>query len=172
VMSWMVPARHFLGLKHVITERHLENMNKIILATGMLVSYGYLMEHFIAWYSGNEFEWFVFYNRATGPYRGVYYLMLFCNVLTPQIFWFKWARTSIPVMFVASILVNIGMWCERFVIIVTSLDITLFLGTIGFFSTCFLLFLKFIPAVAVSEVKELNEELHHPTAPVTVVTGA
>src|SRR6516164_7142229 len=189
VMSWMVPARHFLGLKHVITMRHLENMNKIILATGMLVGYGYLMEHFIAWYSGNQFEWFVFFNRATGPYRGVYYLMLFCNVLTPQIFWFKWARTNIPVMFIASIFVNIGMWCERFVIIVTSLhrdflpasgdifyptwvDITLFLGTIGFFSTCFLLFLKFIPAVAVSEVKELNEELQHRPAPVTVVTGA
>jgi len=189
VMSWMVPARHFLGLKHVITMRHLENMNKIILATGMLVSYGYLMEHFIAWYSGNQFEWFVFFNRATGPYRGVYYLMLFCNVLTPQIFWFKWARTNIPVMFIASIFVNIGMWCERFVIIITSLhrdflpaswdifyptwvDITLFLGTIGFFSTCFLLFLKFIPAVAVSEVKELNEELQHRPAPVTVVTGA
>jgi molybdopterin-containing oxidoreductase family membrane subunit len=189
VMSWMVPARHFLGLKHVITMRHLENMNKIILATGMLVSYGYLMEHWIAWYSGNQFEWFVFFNRATGPYRGVYYLMLFCNVLTPQIFWFKWARTNIPLMFIASIFVNIGMWCERFVIIVTSLhrdflpaawdmyyptwvDITLFLGTIGFFSTLFLLFLKFIPAVAVSEVKELNEELQHRPAPVTVVTGA
>ena len=114
---------------------------------------------------------------------------MFANVVLVQVFWFKWARTNIPLMFIASIFVNIGMWCERFVIIVTSLhrdflpaawdmyyptwvDITLFLGTIGFFSTLFLLFLKFIPAVAVSEVKELNEELQHRPAPVTVVTGA
>jgi molybdopterin-containing oxidoreductase family membrane subunit len=189
VMTWLVPARHFLGLKHVVTMRHLEAMNKLILVTGMVVSYGYLMEHFIAWYSGNPDEWFVFYNRATGPYRGIYWLMIFCNVVTPHIFWFKRLRTSIVVMWIASILVNVGMWCERFVIIVTSLhrdflpaswgmfyptwvDITLFTGTIGFFSTCFLLFLKYLPAVAVSEVKELNEEMHHHTAPVTVVSGA
>jgi len=175
VMSWMVPARHFLGLKHVITMRHLENMNKIILATGMLVSYGYLMEHFIAWYSGNQFEWFVFFNRATGPYRGVYFLMLFCNVLTPQIFWFKWARTNIPLMFIASIFVNIGMWCERFVIIVTSLhrdflpaawdmyyptwvDITLFLGTIGFFSAAIFVFIRIMPAISIFEMRTLLPE--------------
>jgi Ni/Fe-hydrogenase subunit HybB-like protein len=186
VMTWLVPARHFLGLKHVVTMRHLEAMNKLILVTGMVVSYGYLMEHFIAWYSGNPDEWFVFYNRATGPYRNIYWLMIACNVVTPHIYWFKFMRTSIPVMWVASILVNVGMWCERFVIIVTSLhrdflpaswgfykptwvDLTLFAGTIGFFSTCFLLFLKYLPAVALSEVKELNHELHHPAAPVEVV---
>jgi len=190
VMSWLVPARHFLGLKHVVTLRHLEAMNKLILVTGMVVSYGYLMEHFIAWYSGNRYEEFLFFNtRALGPYRGIYWLMMFCNVVTPHLFWFKRMRTSIPVMFVVSILVNVGMWCERFVIIVISLhrdflpgswgmyaptivDFTLLAGTIGFFSTCFLLFLKFLPAVAVSEVKELNEELHHHPAPVTVVTAA
>ena len=121
VVTLLIPARKFMGLRDVITDRHLENMNKVILATGLMVSYGYLMEHFIAWYSANPNEAFVFINRATGPYAGVYWLMLACNVLTPNIFWFKKARTSIPIMWVASILVNIGMWCERFIIIVTSL---------------------------------------------------
>ena len=136
------------------------------------------MEHFVAWYSGNPFEWFVFKNRAMGPYHDVYLLMLFCNVLVPQLFWFKWARRSIPVMWIAAVLVNVGMWCERFVIIVTSLhrdflpsswgmyhptmvDWGLYIGTLGFFGTMFMLFLKFLPAVAVSEVKELNHELKH-----------
>ncbi len=122
VMSWMVPARHFLGLKHVITMRHLENMNKIILATGMLVSYGYLMEHFIAWYSGNQFEWFVFFNRATGPVpRRVLLDAVLQRARPADLLVQAGAHVSIPVMFIASIFVNIGMWCERFVIIVTSL---------------------------------------------------
>ncbi|MBX5480510.1 MAG: polysulfide reductase NrfD [Myxococcaceae bacterium] len=185
VVTWIVPARRFLGLKDVITMRHLENMNKIILVTGLIVSYGYLMEHFIAWYSGNEYEWSVFVNRATGPYAGVYWLMITCNVVTPNLFWFKKIRTSIPAMWILSILVNIGMWCERFIIIVTSLhrgfvpstwemyyptwvDFTLFAGTIGFFSTLFLLFMRFLPAVATAEVKEARHEMeighvhHHP----------
>src|SRR4029079_15070193 len=178
---WMIPMRHFLNLKHVITEKHLENMNKVILATRMLVAYGYLMEHFIAWYSGNTYEWAVFRNRATGPYAPIYLLMMFCNVLVPQLFWFRKVRLNIPVMWIMSILVNVGMWCERFVIIVTSLhrdflpaswgsyaptwvDISLFAGTIGFFSTAMLLFLKFIPAVALTEVKELRHEMHEDQA--------
>jgi molybdopterin-containing oxidoreductase family membrane subunit len=178
VQSWMIPMRHFLNLKHVITERHLENMNKVILVTGMLVAYGYLMEHFIAWYSGNQFEWAVFRNRATGPYAPVYFLMMFCNVLVPQLFWFRKARLSIPIMWIMSILINVGMWCERFVIIVTSLhrdfmpsawgmfsptwvDWSLLAGTIGLFSTLLLLFMKYLPAVAVSEIKEMNHELGH-----------
>ena len=152
-------------------------MAKVILATGMIVGYGYLMEHFVAWYSGNDYEHHVFFvNRAQGPFSGVYWLMLFCNIVVPQIFWFKRARTNVMVMWVACVLVNVGMWCERFIIIVTSIqqdflpsswdsysptwvDWGMFIGTLGFFSTLFLLFLKFIPAVAVSEVKELNEEL-------------
>ncbi|MCI0672200.1 MAG: hydrogenase, partial [Myxococcaceae bacterium] len=174
----MVPARKFLGLRDVITDRHLDNMNKIILVSGLIVSYGYMMEHFIAWYSGNPYEAFVFINRATGPYAAVYWLMITCNVITPNIFWFKKCRTSIPIMWVASILVSIGMWCERFIIIVTSLhrdflpsswgmyyptwvDWSIYIGTLGFFSTLFLLFLKFVPAVAVAEVKELQMELKH-----------
>jgi Ni/Fe-hydrogenase subunit HybB-like protein len=178
VVTWMVPARRFLGLKDVVTMRHLENMNKIILVTGLMVSYGYLMEHFIAWYSASEYEWAIFKNRATGNYAAIYWLMIFCNVVTPHIFWSKRLRTSIPVMWIASIFVNIGMWCERFVIIVTSLhhgfipatwemyyptwvDCGLFAGTIGLFSTLFLLFMRFLPAVAVAEVKELRHELAH-----------
>jgi Ni/Fe-hydrogenase subunit HybB-like protein len=178
VITWLVPARRFLGLKDVVTLRHLENMNKIILVTGLIVSYGYLMEHFVAWYSGNEYEWSVFVNRATGPYAGVYWLMIACNVISPNLFWFKAVRTSIPAMWILSIFVNIGMWCERFIIIVTSLhrgfipatwemfyptwvDWGLYLGTIGLFSFLFLLFMRYIPAVAVAEVKELRHELAH-----------
>ncbi len=179
VITLIVPARKYLKLRDVITDRHLENMNKVILATGLIVSYGYMMEHFIAWYSGSQYEIWTFYvNRAQGPYMGVYWLMIACNVITPNIFWFKKCRTSIPIMWVASIMVNIGMWCERFIIIVTSLtqdflpsswdvysptwvDWSIYIGTLGLFGTLFLLFLKFVPAVAVSEVKELQLELKH-----------
>jgi molybdopterin-containing oxidoreductase family membrane subunit len=179
VITLIVPARKYMGLRDVITDRHLENMNKVILATGLVVSYGYMMEHFIAWYSQSQFEMWTFYvNRARGPYAGVYWLMIACNVITPNIFWFKKCRTSIPIMWVASIMVNIGMWCERFIIIVTSLhqdflpsswdmysptwvDWCIYIGTLGLFGTLFMLFLKFIPAVALSEVKELQLELKH-----------
>jgi Ni/Fe-hydrogenase subunit HybB-like protein len=176
VVTLMIPARHYLGLGHVVTARHLENMNKVILVTGLMVAYGYLMEHFVAWYSGSATELFAFVNRAAGPYRAVYWTMLTCNVLVPQLFWFRWARTNLAVMWVISILINVGMWTERFIIVVTSLhrdflpsswamfyptwvDISLFLGTIGFFVMMFLLFLRFVPAVAVAEVKEMNYEL-------------
>ncbi len=141
------------------------------------------MEHFIAWYSGDPYEFAQFYyTRMRGPMAGVYWTMIFCNVVVPQIWWFKRWRSNIMVMWFASLLINVGMWCERFNIVVTSLhqdflpsswgnyaptwvDITLFMGTIGLFSTLFLLFLKFVPAVAVTEVKELRHELaHDPTA--------
>jgi molybdopterin-containing oxidoreductase family membrane subunit len=179
VVTWIVPARHFLGLKHVVTMRHLENMNKVMLATGMIVGYGYLMEHFIAWYSGNPYEFSMFFQvRQQGPFAPIYWLMVFCNVVVPQIFWWKRYRTNLLVMWVAALLINVGMWCERFVIIVTSLhrdflpgswgdyaptwvDIFVFTGTIGLFSTLFLLFLKFVPAVAVQEIKELRHETEH-----------
>jgi molybdopterin-containing oxidoreductase family membrane subunit len=162
--------------------KHLENMNKVMLVTGMFVTYGYLMEHFIAWYSGNPYEMHVFFfTRPRGPYAWAYYLQMFCNVVVPQMFWTKWARRNIGALWVGAVLINVGMWFERFNIIVTSLhqdfipsnwamyyptwvDLTLLTGTICFFGTLFLLFLKFLPAVAVSEVKELNHELHtsHP----------
>jgi molybdopterin-containing oxidoreductase family membrane subunit len=172
VMTLMLIARKAFGLERLITMRHLENMNKVIVATGTMVGYAYAMEFFIAWYSGNPYERFVFMNRAFGPYAWAYWTMVSCNVLFPQLFWFKKVRTSIPAMFVLSILVNIGMWFERFVIIVTSLhrdflpsswayfrptifDISTFFGTFGLFMTMFLLFLRFLPMVAIGEVKSV-----------------
>jgi molybdopterin-containing oxidoreductase family membrane subunit len=179
VVTWIIPAREFLGLKHVVTPKHIEMMCKVMLATGMIVTYGYVMEHFIAWYSGDPYEFAQFFLvRQRGPMSGVYWLMIFCNCIVPQIFWSKRGRTNLAVVWIAAILINVGMWCERFNIIVTSLhrdflpskwenyfptwvDISLFIGTIGLFSTLFLLFLKFVPAVAVTEVKELRHELEH-----------
>jgi len=170
VETLMIITRVVFKMEAIITMKHLELMNKIMLATGSLVGYAYSMEFFIAWYSGNEFERFVFINRATGPYWWAYWAMVSCNVISPQLFWFKRLRTSIPVMFVITIFINIGMWFERFVIIVTSLhrdflpsswgyfsptiwDIGLFIGSLGLFSTCFLLFLRWLPMIAISEVK-------------------
>ncbi len=121
VMTLMILARQFFGLKEVVTMHHLEVMNKIILATGSMVGYAYAMEFFIAWYSGNPYEAFAFINRAFGPYAWAYWIMISCNVLAPQLFWFKKIRTNILIMFIISIIVNIGMWFERFVITVTSL---------------------------------------------------
>ncbi len=179
VLTLMIPARKLLGLTHVITLRHVDNMNKVILFTGLIVAYGYLLEHFVAWYSGNPYEAHVFFQtRQRGPYAPIYWLMLFCNVAVPQLYWSKRLRTSLPVVFAASLLINVGMWCERFIIVVSSLhqdflpsswaiyrptwvDVGLFLGTLGFFSMMFLLFLRFLPAVSISEVKELNHELAH-----------
>ncbi len=178
VMTLMVPARKLLGLERVVTERHLENMNKVMLATGLMVAYGYLMEHFMAWYSGNPYEAFVVANRAGGPYRVIYFVMLFCNVVVPQAFWWRKARTHVAFMWIASLLINVGMWSERFIIIVTSLhrdflpsswgmyaptwvDWSILTGSICFFGLLFLLFVRFLPAVAVTEVKELRHELAH-----------
>lgn len=170
VMTLMVLAREFFGLKHLVTMKVLENMNKIMLVTGTMVGFAYGMEFFIAWYSGNPVEKYAFLNRAFGPYKWAYWTMLNCNVLSPQLFWFRRIRRSIPAMFIISIFVNIGMWFERFVIIVTSLhrdflpsswgyfrptliDISMYLGTFGLFFTFFLLFLRFLPMIAISEIK-------------------
>jgi len=142
----------------------------VMLLTSMMVGYAYACEMFIAWYSGNEYEQFAFMNRAFGQYAWAYWIMVFCNVVVPQLFWLKKLRRSIPVMFVASILINIGMWFERFVITVTSLandfmpanwdyfsptifDVGTYLGTFGIFFTFFLLFLRFLPMIAIAEVK-------------------
>jgi molybdopterin-containing oxidoreductase family membrane subunit len=116
-----VPSREFFGLKRIITIRHLELMNKVILATGMLVGYAYAMEMFIAWYSGAMYEQFAFLNRAFGNFSWAYWTMIFCNVVSPQIFWFKKARTNVGVTLLVGVIVNVGMWFERFVIICTSL---------------------------------------------------
>ena len=180
VLTLLVITRSVFDMKHIVTLKHLDLMNKFMLGTGTLVGYAYAMEFFIAWYSGNPYEWHVFrwnrfaLNMETGSFDGslwwAYWAMVSCNVLVPQIFWFKRLRTNIPVMFVASILINIGMWFERFVIIATSLhrdylpsswgyfsptlvDICLYLGTFGLFFTLFLLFIRWIPMIAIAEVK-------------------
>jgi Ni/Fe-hydrogenase subunit HybB-like protein len=156
--------------KDYITIDHMEAMNKIIMATGMMVGYAYASEFFIAWYSGVTYEKYAFVNRAFGPYWWAYWIMVSCNVLIPQIFWFKAARRSIPIMFVISIFVNVGMWFERFVITVTSLhrdylpsnwgmyawsryDTFILFGSFGMFLTLFLLYLRLFPAISIAEVK-------------------
>jgi len=172
VMTLAIPARELWGLKNFITMRHLENMCKVILLTGSMVGYAYSMEFFIAWYSGEIYESFTFINRAFGPYGWAYWIMVSCNVITPQIFWFKKARNSIAIMFIASLLVNVGMWFERFVIVVTSLandflpsswgiyeptwvDVLTFLGSFGLFMTFFLLFIRYLPVLAIAEIKAI-----------------
>ena len=170
VMTILIPTRQFFGLKEIITRRHLEIMSKVLLATGLMVGFAYGTEFFMAWYSGNPYEGFTFQNRAFGPYAWAYWIMVSCNVLVPQLFWSKKMRTNLWVLFFASILINVGMWFERFVIIVSSLhrdflpaawgyfrptavDILTFAGTFGLFFTLFLLFVRYLPMVAMAEVK-------------------
>ena len=158
--------------KDYITIDHMEVMNKIIMTTGMMVGYAYGSEFFIAWYSGNKIEQFTFANRAFGPYWWSYWIMVSCNVIFPQLFWFKKLRRSIPVMFVISILVNVGMWFERFVITVTSLsrdflpsnwgmyawskfDTGILFGSFGMFLTIFLIYLRVFPAISIAEIKPM-----------------
>jgi len=172
VLTLAIPARELWGLKNFITIRHIENMCKIILFTGSIVGFAYSMEFFIAWYSGELYESFAFINRAFGPYAWAYWIMVSCNVLTPQIFWFKKARTNIMVVFIASLVVNVGMWFERFVIVITSLandflpsswgifeptwvDVLTLLGSFGLFMTFFLLFIRYLPVIAIAEIKAI-----------------
>lgn len=194
VLTLMIPCRALFNLKHIVTMDHIDNMNKIILATGMMVGYAYGLEFFVAWYSGNTTEVFIFFNRAFGPYWWAYWTMVTCNVVVPQIFWSRRLRRNIPVIMVACILVNVGMWFERFVIIVTSLhrtqlpsawgmfyptivDVLTFVGSFGLFFTLFLLFIRFVPMVAIAEVKAVSVTHHDdshghehtaPAAPVAV----
>jgi molybdopterin-containing oxidoreductase family membrane subunit len=177
VTTLIIPCRSFFNLQEIITLRHLENMAKIILATGSMVGLAYSTEFFIAWYSGNPYEAFTFLNRAFGPYAWAYWTMVTCNVVVPQIFWFKGARRNLKVLWVASILVNVGMWFERFVIVVSSLsrdylpsswgyytpswvDIGTFIGSFGLFMTLFLLFVRFLPMVGMAEVKGVMPAAH------------
>ncbi|MGH8014960.1 MAG: NrfD/PsrC family molybdoenzyme membrane anchor subunit [Candidatus Zixiibacteriota bacterium] len=177
VMTLAILARTAFGLQNIFNMRVLERMNLIMLVTGSMVGYAYAMEFFMAWYSGNDYELFTFLNRAFGPYAWAYWTMVTCNVIVPQFFWSKKLRTSIPFMFVASILINIGMWFERFVIIVTSLsrdflpsawdyysptkwEIMTLIGSFCLFFFLFLLFLRFLPMVAMSEVKGVLPEAH------------
>jgi len=170
VLTLMIVARKVLNLEEYITIQHIELMNKIIILTGSIVGIAYITEFFIAWYSGVEYEAYAFINRATGPYWWAYWSMMTCNVITPQLFWVKKIRTSVIATFVISIFVNIGMWFERFVIIVTSLhrdylpsswvmyhptfiEVGIFVGTIGLFFTLFLIFSRVFPVIALAELK-------------------
>ncbi len=174
VQNVLIFVRQAFNLKHIITINHLEKMNQVMLLVGTMVGYAYAMEFFIAWYSGNQFETFTFINRALGPYAWAYWTMVSCNVIFPQLFWFKKIRTSIPIMFILGIIVNIGMWFERFVIIVTSLsrdflpsswgmytptmyDIGILIFSFGLFFTLVLLFVRTLPAVSIAEVKAVIE---------------
>jgi molybdopterin-containing oxidoreductase family membrane subunit len=170
VLTIMIPARALYGLHAMITMKHIDNMSKIILLTGTIVGYAYLMELFIAFYSGAKYEGAAFLFRIDGPYWWAYYCMMGLNVLSPQIFWFKKCRENLWVVMAVAMCVNIGMWFERFVIIVTTLarmwlpgdwktyspsgvDILTFVGTIGMFLALFLLFLRFLPCINIAEVK-------------------
>jgi Ni/Fe-hydrogenase subunit HybB-like protein len=176
VITLLTVTRKLLSLERFITARHLELMSKVLLTTGLIVGFAYATEFFMAWYSGHWPERFVFWNRAFGPYWIPFWLMVFCNVVVPQIFWWKKARYSVAILFIASILVNVGMWLERFNIVVTSLhrdylpsswshylptwtEVGIFVGTFGLFFTLFLLFIRVAPVIAFHEVKHtLSEE--------------
>lgn len=175
VQNVLIFLRKIFDLQHIITLDTLEKMNKIILATGMMVGYAYGMEFFIAWYSGNNIEQFVFLNRAFGDYAWAYWIMVSCNVIFPQLFWIRRIRRSIPIMFIIGVLVNVGMWFERFVIIVTTLsrdflptawayykptiiDVGILIGSFGLFFTLVLLFTRTLPVVSISEVKAVADK--------------
>jgi molybdopterin-containing oxidoreductase family membrane subunit len=172
VMTLAIPLRKFYGLENFITMRHLRNMAKIMLATGLIVGYGYMMETFTAWYSANTYEEFMIRNRMTGPYAAAYWSLILCNILIPQILWSRRARGNVALLFVISIIVNIGMWLERFVIIVTSLhrdflpsswamyqptvwDFSMFIGTIGLFLSLLFLFIRFLPMISIFEIRTI-----------------
>jgi len=181
VLVLAIPAREWFRLKDVITMRHLDNMAKIMLATGMIVSYSYCMELFIAWYSGSHYEQSLFRFRALGgPYSYAFWAMMFCNCFAPQVLWVRKWRLNPWVLFVVANICNIGMWWERYVIVVSSLnrdflpsswalywptyvDILMFMGTFGLFFTLFLLFMRFLPVVAIAEVKSVTPmgHIHH-----------
>ena len=181
VCSLLIITRKVMNFEHMITRSHIESMCKVLILTRMLVGFAYATEFFIAWYGGNEYERYAFINRATGPYAWAYWLMVSCNVIWPQLLWFKAIRTNMLLVFIISIIVNIGMWFERFVIITTSLhrdylpsswvmysptwvEVATFIGSFGLFFTLFLLFIRFLPAIALSEVKSVYKyarKSHH-----------
>ena len=181
VITLLVPIRAFYGLKNLITVRHLENCGKLLLATGLIVGYGYAMESFMAWYSGDIFEKYTILNRMFGPYAWVYYVVLFCNVLLPQFMWVRRFRRNAILLWWISIGVNVGMWLERFMIIVGSLnrdflpsswhffspttwDVMTLVGSFGLFLTFQFLFMRLLPMVPISELRELVEQVNKKAA--------
>jgi Ni/Fe-hydrogenase subunit HybB-like protein len=175
VLTLAIPVRKFYGLEDFITMRHIRNCCKVMLATGLIVAYGYAMEAFFSWYSGNTFEEFMMKNRMFGQYWYMYWLLILCNVLVPSLLWWKKMRDNLTVIFIVCMFINVGMWLERFVIIVMSLnrdfapsswrfykptifDFTMFFGTIGFFLTLMFLFIRFVPMIPMFEMKTLLPE--------------
>jgi len=180
VLTLTIIARKAFGLENYITLRHLDKICKITLTTGLMVGYSYIVEFFTAWYSGNIYERFIFMDRAFGPYAWAFWIMIFCNMVVPQLFWSKKVRGKVWMIFIASILINVGMWFERFVILISSLardflpsswhyykptiyDIGMLVGSFGVFLTLFLLFIRALPMIAMSEVKGvLPQAATHP----------
>jgi Ni/Fe-hydrogenase subunit HybB-like protein len=181
VLLLTIPIRKFYGLEDFITGRHLRNMAKVMLATGLIVAYSYMVETFTAWYSGNAYDQYMILNRFLGPYKWTYYALLFCNVVAPQLLWSRKMRHNNTVIWIVAFIVSIGMWLERFIIIPISLhrdflpsswgmyaptiwDWTMFIGTIGLFFTLLLLFIRFLPMISIFEMRtilpqaELREE--------------
>jgi molybdopterin-containing oxidoreductase family membrane subunit len=175
VMTLAIPIRKFYNLEDFITMRHLGNMAKVMLATGLIVAYGYMMETFMAFYSGNPFDRFAIINRMTGPYAFFYWMLIACNIVIPQCMWSRKVRNNVGVLFVISLVVNVGMWLERFVIVVISLhrdflpsswgmyyptrwDWATYVGTIGLFLTLLFLFIRFLPVISIYEMRTLVEE--------------
>jgi molybdopterin-containing oxidoreductase family membrane subunit len=172
VITLAIPLRKFYGLEDFITMRHLKNMAKVMLATGLIVGYGYMMEAFMGWYSANTYEQYLIYNRMTGPYAVYYWALILCNIVIPQLLWIQRVRSSVPALFVIALIVNVGMWLERFVIIVTSLqrdflpsswgmyqptvwDWSMFVGTIGLFLSLMFLFIRFLPMISIFEIRTI-----------------
>jgi len=170
VLTLMLIARKVMRLEAYITVGHVSSMCKLIIATGGIVATAYATEFFIAWYSGNPYEQFVFMNRALGPFAWAYWIMVSCNVLTPQLLWFNKVRSNLMIVFILSLFINVGMWFERFVIIVTSLhrdflpsswqnyvptkiEVATLVGSFGLFFTLFLLFVRFLPVISMAEIK-------------------
>jgi molybdopterin-containing oxidoreductase family membrane subunit len=176
VLTLAIPLRAAFDLYEFITPRHLDNMAKVMLATGMIVGYGYLMESFIAWYGTNAFEHdTLLHHRPFGPYAHTYRLMLLCNVAVPQLLWLPWVRSNPVVLWLIALVVNLGMWLERYVIVVTSLsrdflpsawsmyhgtvwDYATFYGSIGLFASLLFLFIRFLPVISMAEMRELVSE--------------
>ena len=175
VLTLAIPLRKVYGLQDFITKKHLDNMAKILLATGLIVGYGYCVEAFMAFYSGNTYERFMMFNRLEGPYKHMYWLLLFCNLVAPQVFWFRKVRQSVPWLFVVAMIVNVGMWLERYIIVVVSLhrdylpsswgmyhgtiwDWTTFIGTIGLFLALLFLFIRLLPMISIFEMRAILPE--------------
>jgi Ni/Fe-hydrogenase subunit HybB-like protein len=175
VMTLAIPIRKFYNLEDMVTMRHLDNMAKVMLATGLIVAYGYMMETFMAFYSGDQYDRYLILNRMTGPYAVVYWSLIVCNIVIPQAMWSRKVRASVPALFAISLIVNVGMWLERFVIIVISLsrdyipsiwnmyyptkwDWMTYIGTFGLFFTLFFLFVRFLPMISIVEMRSLVRE--------------